>query len=233
MSFVPVKGYEGYYLINTDGVVLNIKQQPEGVPIKRIGKPQHAKRVILRLPYKESHNMRLDTLVADNFLTKTPENRYLHNISGDLNDCSVSNLIYRNYVQSKASIEPLLLKEMVDLYLKGAKSTVQLAALANTDPTNTSTKIKEWCIINGLEKEYLKRATSNRDEAVKHTGTNQGKEVAQFTLDDIFIGTYKTVTLAANAVGIGVPTLSIALDQRTRSAGGYRWKSLSKILPRI
>lgn len=231
MSFVPVKGYEGYYLINRDGVVLNIKRDPKGVPITRVGKPHHAKRVCLRIPHEGSDNLRLDTLVATAFLGKTDRNKYLHNISGDLNDCSVDNLEYREYIQSNASIEPSLLKLMAYHYLKGNKTTKELAELANTKPTNASNKIKEWCNINGLKDEYIKRATANRDNAVKHTGTNQGKKVAQFNLDGIFLKSYKTVTIAAKSVGISVPTLSSALDQRTRTAGGFRWKSLSKILP--
>lgn len=232
MSFVPIKGYEGYYLINRDGVVLNIKRDPNGIPITRIGKPHHAKRVCLRIPYEGSDNIRLDTLVATTFLGKTDRNKYLHNISGDVNDCSVDNLEYRDYIQSSASIEPTLLKKMAYLYLKGMNTTAELAELANTDATNASLKIKEWCRINSLSTEYRIRAAHNRDSAVQFTGTNLGKPVAQFSTEGVFIRKHDTVTKAANYIGLSVPTVSLSLDKHTRTAGGYKWRSLSKILPK-
>lgn len=233
MSFVPIKGFEGYYSINSDGVVLNHKVNKEGVPIKVIGKPHHAKRVVLRIPYHDSVNVRLDQLVAEHFLKKTNELRYLHNLSGDPNDYSVSNLEYKDYVQSAATIEPTLLKELSLQYINGFKTTKQLAEIANTDNTNVSTKIKEWCIENGLEDKHNERAMSNRDNAVKMTGTNAGKPVAKFSKDGKYISKYCTVTVAAKANNIAVPTLSAALDLKHRTAGGFRWRSLSKILPLV
>lgn len=233
MSFVPIKGFEGYYSINSDGVVLNHKVNKEGVPIKVIGKPHHTKRVVLRIPYHDSVNLRIDQLVAEHFLKKTNELRYLHNLSGDPNDYSVSNLEYKDYVQSAAAIEPTLLRELALQYINGTKTTKQLAEMANTDNTNVSTKIKEWCIGNGIEDKYNERAMSNRDNAVKMTGTNTGKPVAKFTKDGKYITGYHTVTIAAKANNIAVPTLSAALDLKHRSAGGFRWKSLSKMFPLV
>ena len=233
MSFVPIKGFEGYYSINSDGVVLNHKVNKEGVPIKVIGKPHHAKRVVLRIPYHDSVNLRIDQLVAEHFLKKTIELRYLHNLSGDPNDYSVSNLGYKDYVQSAAAIEPVLLKELSLQYINGINTTSQLAEIANTDNTNVSTKIKEWCIENGLEDKYNERAMSNRDNAVKMTGTNTGKPVAKFSKDGKYISEYRTVTVAAKANNIAVPTLSAALDLKHRTAGGFRWRSLSKMLPLV
>lgn len=233
MSFVPIKGFEGYYSINSDGVVLNHKVNKEGVPTKVIGKPHHAKRVVLRIPYHDSVNLRIDKLVAEHFLKKTNELRYLHNLSGDPNDYSVSNLEYKDYVQSDSAIEPTLLRELALQYINGTKTTKQLAEMANTDNTNVSTKIKEWCIENGLEDKYNERAMSNRDNAVKMTGTNTGKPVAKFSKDGKYISKYRTVTVAAKANNIAVPTLSAALDLKHRTAGGFRWRSLSKILPLV
>lgn len=233
MSFVPIKGFEGYYSINSDGVVLNHKVNKEGVPIKVIGKPHHAKRVVLRIPYQDSVNVRLDKLVAEHFLKKTNELRYLHNLSGDPNDYSASNLEYKNYVQSVAAIEPALLKELSLQYINGFKTTKQLAEIANTGDTNMSVKIKEWCIENGIEDKYNKRAMSNRDNAVKMTGTNAGKAVVKFTKDGKYITEYRTVTIAARYNNIAVPTLSAALDLKHRTAGGFRWRSLSKMLPLV
>lgn len=233
MTFVPIKGFEGYYSINSDGVVLNHKVNKEGVPTKVIGKPHHAKRVVLRIPYHDSVNLRIDQLVAEHFLKKTNELRYLHNLSGDPNDYSVSNLEYKDYVQSDSAIEPTLLRELALQYINGTKTTKQLAEMANTDNTNVSTKIKEWCIENGLEDKYNERAMSNRDNAVKMTGTNTGKPVAKFSKDGKYISKYRTVTVAAKANNIAVPTLSAALDLKHRTAGGFRWRSLSKILPLV
>ena len=233
MSFVPIKGFEDYYSINSDGVVLNHKVNKEGEPIKVIGKPHHAKRVVLRIPYHDSVNLRIDQLVAEHFLKKSNELRYLHNLSGDPNDYSVSNLEYKNYVQSDAAIEPTLLKELSLLYINGFKTTKQLAEIANTGDTNMSVKIKEWCKENGLEDKYNKRAMSNRDNAVKMTGTNSGKPVVKFSKDGEYITEYRTVTIAANDNSIAVPTLSAALDLKHRTAGGFRWRSLSKMLPLV
>lgn len=233
MTFVPIKGFEGYYSINSDGVVLNHKVNKEGVPIKVIGKPHHAKRVVLRIPYHDSVNVRLDKLVAEHFLKKTNELRYLHNLSGDLNDYSVSNLEYKDYVQSVAAIEPALLKELSLQYINGFKTTKQLAEMANTVADNVSSKVKAWCIENGLEDKYIKRAMSNRDNAVKMTGTNAGKAVVKFSKDGEYITEYRTVTIAAKANNIAVPTLSAALDLKHRTAGGFRWRSLSKMLPLV
>lgn len=233
MSFVPIKGFEGYYSINSDGVVLNHKENKEGVPVKVIGKPHHAKRVVLRLPYQDSVNVRLDQLVAEHFLKKTKELRYLHNLSGDPNDYSASNLEYKNYVQSVAAIEPTLLKELSLQYINGLKTTSQLAEIADTGNTNMSVKIKEWCIENGLADKYTKRAMANRDNAVKMTGTNAGKAVVKFSKDGKYITEYRTVTIAARANNIAVPTLSAALDKKHRTAGGFRWRSLSKMLPLV
>ena len=233
MSFVPIKGFEGYYSINSDGVVLNHKVNKEGVPIKVIGKPHHAKRVVLRIPYHDSVNLRIDQLVAEHFLKKTIELRYLHNLSGDPNDYSVSNLEYKDYVQSAATIEPILLKELSLQYINGFKTTKQLAEIANTGNTNMSVKIKDWCVENGLEDKYNKRAMSNRDNAVKMTGTNAGKAVVKFSKEGKYISEYRTVTIAARYNNIAVPTLSAALDLKHRTAGGFRWRSLSKILPLV
>lgn len=233
MSFVPIKGFEGYYSINSDGVVLNHKVNKEGVPIKIIGKPHHAKRVVLRIPYHDSVNIRIDQLVAEHFLKKTNELRYLHNLSGDLNNYSVSNLEYKDYVQSAAAIEPALLKELSLQYINGFKTTKQLAEIANTIPDNISSKLKEWCKENGLEDKYNKRAMSNRDNAVKMTGTNAGKAVVKFSKEGDYITEYRTVTVAARANNIAVPTLSAALDLKHRTAGGFRWRSLSKMLPLV
>lgn len=233
MTFVPIKGFEGYYSINSDGVVLNHKVNKEGVPNKVVGKPHHAKRVVLRIPYHDSVNLRIDQLVAEHFLKKTNELRYLHNLSGDPNDYSVSNLEYKDYVQSDSAIEPTLLRELALQYINGTKTTKQLAEMANTDNTNVSTKIKEWCIENGLEDKYNERAMSNRDNAVKMTGTNTGKPVAKFSKDGKYISKYRTVTIAAKANNIAVPTLSAALDLKHRTAGGFRWRSLSKMLPLV
>lgn len=233
MSFVPIKGFEGYYSINSDGVVLNHKENKEGVPITVIGKPHHAKRVVLRLPYQDAVNVRLDQLVAEHFLEKTRELRYLHNLSGDPNDYSASNLEYKNYVQSVAAIEPTLLKEISLLYINGFKTTKQLAEMADTNADNVSAKVKAWCMENGLEDKYNKRAMANRDNAVKMTGTNAGKPVVKFSKDGEYITEYRTVTIAAKANNIAVPTLSAALDLKHRTAGGYRWRSLSKMLPLV
>lgn len=233
MSFVPIKGFEGYYSINSDGVVLNHKEDKEGVPVKVIGKPHHAKRVVLRLPYQDSVNVRLDQLVAEHFLEKTRELRYLHNLSGDPNDYSASNLEYKSYVQSVAAIEPTLLKEISLLYINGFKTTKELAEMADTNPDNVSAKVKEWCMENDLEDKYNKRAMSNRDNAVKMTGTNAGKPVVKFSKDGEYITEYRTVTIAARANNIAVPSLSAALDLKHRTAGGYRWRSLSKMLPLV
>ena len=233
MSFVPIKGFEGYYSINSDGVVLNHKVNKEGVPIKVIGKPHHAKRVVLRIPYHDSVNIRLDKLVAEHFLKKTNELRYLHNLSGDPNDYSVSNLEYKDYVQSDSAIEPTLLKELSLQYINGLKTIKQLAEMANTFAYNASSRIKTWCIENGLEEEYKQRATSNRDNAVKMTGTNMGKAVAKFSKEGEYITEYRTVTDAAKANNIAVPTISAALDLKHRTAGGFRWRSVSKILPLV
>lgn len=233
MTFVPIKGFEEYYSINSDGVVLNHKVNKEGVPIKVIGKPHHAKRVVLRIPYHPSVNLRIDQLVAEHFLKKTNELRYLHNLSGDPNDFSVGNLEYKDYVQSDSAIEPDLLKELALQYINGTKTTEQLAEMANTFRYNASSRIRTWCIENGLEEEYKKRAMSNRDNAVKMTGTNLGKPVVKFSKDGKYIAEYRTVTVAAKANNIAVPTLSAALDLKHRTAGGYRWRSLSKMLPLV
>lgn len=233
MSFVPIKGFEGYYSINSKGVILNHKVNKKGVPIKVLGKPHHAKRVALRLPYHEAVNLRLDQLVAEHFLKKTNELRYLHNLSGDPNDYSVSNLEYKNYVQSVTVIEPSLLKELSLQYLNGYKRMSQLAEIANTGKTNITVNIKEWCIENGVEDQYIKRAIFNRDNAVRKTGLNTAKAVVKFSKDGKYITEYRTVTLAARYNNITAATLSAALDLKHRTAGGYRWRSLSKILPLV
>lgn len=229
-DFVPLKGYEQYYSINKHGVVLNHKKNSKGEPINIVGKPHHSKRVVLRRPYEDSSNVRLDRLVAEHFLERTHTNRYLHNISGDPNDYSADNLEYRHYVQSDAAIEPALLKEISLLYINGLKNTNELAEIAGTNSTNASQKIKEWCTENLIKHQYEARAKINLYKVFRMATTSTGKSIAQFR-GKVLIRTFDTVTAAATHVDKAVPTVSAALDKPTRTAGGYTWRSLSKILP--
>lgn len=86
-------------------------------------------------------------------------------------------------------------------------------------PLNDEIKMK---IKNTVNKYF-----SNQDNRKKHSQimTNVvGKKIFQFSIDDIFIKEFNSITEASLCLGISRRAISACLNGRAMTSGGYKWK---------
>lgn len=226
-NFKPVKGFEDEYLISDTGIVKCIRKSRRKDYIDPVGAARgHALRVTLHHAGHSNRCYRLDRLVAEHFVPNPHKYKYLHNISGDKNDVSASNLEFREYPPTRSKYTKPEIAEIAKNYLDNTDVPFTTYAKQFGLSSNMLRHyVIEWAKDNDRMEDYEERMYVNRANCIGTARTHIIKPVIQYNLNGTMLKTYPSLIAAAVAVGIDSSNLSRNVNSTTLTkVGGYKWK---------
>lgn len=223
-EFVPIKGYEGDYEINNQGIVRSLKPRNEGMHMARIGKPGNAVRVNLSNKTHKTESYRLDALMAKHFVPNPNGYKYLHNLSGDKSDLSHTNYEYREYPPRRHTYSREKIEELSREYLNSDVSIEQFAKKFDVASKTLRGYIVEWCEDNGFKEEYLVRVEDTMQKTITENRLDRATPVSQHNSKGVLLRSYRSLTEAHRVTGIPIPSIYRSAHNPVHRAGGFIWK---------
>lgn len=222
-----IKGYEGLYTISKDGVIYSILR---GVVINRINNPRSKLARVNLSCYGVMENKRVDALLAEAWLDNPHNYRYLHFKTCDRTNVSLDNLEYLPYPPISRGIPDCHLKEICKAYINNQVKVKDLCAKYGLRNTSISNALRKWASLNGLEEEYRATVVNNLQTIINGVRPLPVRKVARYDTEGNLLAKYPTIKAAGIANNINASGISQVLDKPNRKAGGFIWKSLSKVV---
>lgn len=227
-DFKVIPGYDGAYLINSDGIVISVKTDPEGVPLKwrRYGANNIPKVALVKKYQIKFTIARVDLLVAKLFVDNPHNFKYVHNISGNSSNVSAANLVYRNKPDDWTYVPEEKLEVFLTQYLEG-KSYVDIVKDSGYSRNILRAAMRQYAEEQDRIEEYEDRVYLNRAKGIKGVAHDSSLPISQFSLTGDHLRDYSSLSSASRATGISLQSISKA-KRSGKTAGGFRWKLQSQ-----
>lgn len=95
----------------------------------------------------------------------------------------------------------------------------------NGDKTNNFASNLEWCTASDNQKHAYRTGLKNPEDTVKHTR----KKVLQLDMSGNIVREWKSMSEAANELGLQVSNISHCCSGRIRQTGGFKWRRSSEL----
>ena len=248
MNWLAVKGYEGLYEVSDTGQVRSVTREclhKNGNVIPKVGK------VLAQCPNKNTRYMMcslwrnnkakyyyVHRLVAGAFIPNPDSLPEVNHMDGDRQNNHLSNL---EWVTRKGNIRHAIdtgLLKFQNRYTEDTFVSMLQEVIQGTSYQSLtqkydykvpflSTKLRKVAKKYGLEQELNQALLAQKVRRNKQAAPKQKRlRVAQYTLDGEHIATYDSLSEASRAIDIGSGAISNAVSGRTKTCGGFIWKSV-------
>lgn len=248
MNWLVVKGYEGLYEVSDTGQVRSVTREclhKNGNVIPKVGK------VLAQCPNKNTRYMMcslwrnnkakyyyVHRLVAGAFIPNPDSLPEVNHMDGDRQNNHLSNLEWVTRQGNARHAIDTGLRKFQNRYTEDTFVSMLQEVIQGTSYQSLSqkydykvpflsTKLRKIAKKYGLEQELNQALLAQKVRRNKQAAPKQKRlRVAQYTLDGEHIATYDSLREASRAIDIGSGAISNAVSGRTKTCGGFIWKSV-------